>query len=264
MKGLSMKEEYIGQSDKIEEQSENTPRVQGYYCVIPWKLLTDSRISSTAKLLYGEISALANKEGYCWASNTHFTKIFNIKSPTRISSLIRELREHEYVYTEIDKDNGNFRKIWLCVPIIKNSNSYYQKQEYPIIKNEKKDNINIDNNKESNSNGDIKKIFDHYVERFNRSPNQYKLSPTRYQKIQRRLKDFNVEQILLAIDHAADDDFYSGNNDREWVADLDYMTRSYEIMERLVNLAPRKGGSNGRYKHPNQAEKGKYDDIVER
>src|SRR3989304_1506212 len=86
---------------------------QNYYCVIPWKLLNDKNICPSAKLLYGEIAALSNKEGYCWASNEHFTKIFNIKSPTRISSLIRELREAGYVYVEVDKDGGNKRKIWL-------------------------------------------------------------------------------------------------------------------------------------------------------
>jgi hypothetical protein len=259
-----MNEERIGQSDSMPEQTDDMSKVQGYYCVIPWKLLTDPHVSSTAKLLYGEISALANREGYCWASNTHFTKIFNIKSSTRISSLIRELRENGYIHTEIDRGDGNSRKIWLSGPIIKNSNSYYQKQEYPIIKNENKDNINIDNKKEIYINDQIKRIYDHYCTAFNKNQNKYKLSNGRKLKIKSRLKEFSIDDILLAIDHASTDSFYSGNNDRHWVADLDYITRSYEVMERLFNLIPRKVSNNGGYKHPNQAEKGKYDDIVER
>ncbi len=110
----------------------------------------------------------------------------------------------------------------------------------------------------------IEDIYNHYCFRFKKNRNTFKLSPKRINKIKARLKEFSVKQILTAIDHAADDDFYSGHNDRGWVADLDYITRSYEVMERLVNLVPRKGGGYERFKHPNQAEKGKYDDIIER
>jgi len=129
-------------SEQIEKLKENK---HSYYCVIPWKILTDKAISSSAKLLYGEISALSNKEGYCWASNSYLSKIIGIKSPTRISVLLRKLKEANYVSLEINKSDGNKRKIWIHHPIAQNNNSYCSKQQEAIAQNKKKDNINKEN-----------------------------------------------------------------------------------------------------------------------
>ena len=46
--------------------------------------------------------------------------------------------------------------------------------------------------------------------------------------------------IIDAIDHARADYFYNGDNDRGWKADLDFILRSYENVEKLANLSPRK------------------------
>ena len=46
---------------------ETTP---GYYAIIPADVRYDERLSANHKLLYGEIIALCNKEGYCW-TNSH-------------------------------------------------------------------------------------------------------------------------------------------------------------------------------------------------
>jgi LEA14-like dessication related protein len=129
---------------QIEELKEHR---QSYYCVIPWKLLTDKTIPSTAKLLYGEISALTNKEGYCWASNDHFCQTFNIKNPNNISSLVRKLKEANYIYVEIEE--GYKRKIWLQPPnegVMKKDKGDYEKTCEGLMKKHNKDNINIDNN----------------------------------------------------------------------------------------------------------------------
>jgi hypothetical protein len=65
-------------------------------------------------------------------------------------------------------------------------------------------------------------------------------SPTRKGKIKARLKTFSIEQICQAIKNFASDPFYSGNNERKWKADLDYIIRSDEIIERGLNLKPAK------------------------
>ena len=41
-----------------------------YYAIIPAEIRYDKKLTPNSKLLYGEITALANKEGYCWAGNT--------------------------------------------------------------------------------------------------------------------------------------------------------------------------------------------------
>jgi len=254
--------------DLIKQIEDLKEHHQSYYCVIPWKLLTDKSIPSAAKLLYGEISALTNKEGFCWATNQHFGETLGLEPRTTVSRLINALKNANYIYIEIEENYK--RKIWLQPPHIKNEVGVRQKRGQGYIKNEDIDNINIDNNKEINISTQslkekaIEDIYNHYCFRFSKNCNSFKLSPKRVNKIKARLEEFDVKQILTAIDHAADDDFYSGNNDKGWTADLDYITRSYEVMERLVNLIPRKGGQSGRFKHPNAPEKGKYDDIVER
>ena len=50
----------------------------GYYAVIPADVRYDDRIPPNAKLLYGEISALIGAEGYCYASNGYFMKIYGL------------------------------------------------------------------------------------------------------------------------------------------------------------------------------------------
>lgn len=66
-----------------------------------------------------------------------------------------------------------------------------------------------------------------------------KLTSGRLTKIKRRLKDCGKEQLELAIQNASQDYFYRGDNDRGWQADIDYICRSAEIVERLANMTPR-------------------------
>lgn len=56
----------------------------------------DSRLSSTAKLLMVEISALTNKEGYAWATNQYFAETFGI-SKSQVTRIIRQLAECGYI-----------------------------------------------------------------------------------------------------------------------------------------------------------------------
>lgn len=56
----------------------------------------DTRLSSTAKVLMVEISALTNKEGYAWATNQYFADTFNI-SKSQVSRIVRQLAECGYI-----------------------------------------------------------------------------------------------------------------------------------------------------------------------
>lgn len=61
------------------------------------------------KHLYGEISALCNERGYCWASNQYFAELYDVdeRSVRRWVSL---LEKHGFIYTVI---KGKSRKIFL-------------------------------------------------------------------------------------------------------------------------------------------------------
>jgi hypothetical protein len=81
-----------------------------YYAIIPANVRYDKKLCPNAKLLYGEITSLCNKEGYCWAGNAYFAKLYEVVNTT-ISEWIRKLREGDYIKVEVNL-NGS-RKIRL-------------------------------------------------------------------------------------------------------------------------------------------------------
>ena len=65
-----------------------------------------------AKLLYGEITALCSREGYCWAQNPYFADLYRTHRIT-ISKWIRALADAGFIRVEVDKQAGNTRRISL-------------------------------------------------------------------------------------------------------------------------------------------------------
>lgn len=84
----------------------------GYYAIIPANVRYDSRLKPNAKLLYGEITALSNKEGFCWAKNEYFADLYKL-SERNIQRLICNLKDAGYLEIKIDQTSINTRKIYL-------------------------------------------------------------------------------------------------------------------------------------------------------
>ena len=90
-----------------------------YYAVIPADVRYDDGIPPNAKLLYGEISSLIGKDGFCYASNSYFMKLYGFSDPT-ISRLISKLEEAGYIRREMEKDSKGQvkrRKLYLSVSV---------------------------------------------------------------------------------------------------------------------------------------------------
>lgn len=71
-----------------------------YFAIIPAKVRYDKNLVLGARMLYGEITALCNKEGYCWASNKYFAELYGISVGTA-SSWVNSLVKCGYISSEI-------------------------------------------------------------------------------------------------------------------------------------------------------------------
>lgn len=78
---------------------------KGYYAIIPASVRYDVRLTANAKLLYGEITALCNDKGYCWARNAYFADLYG-KTETSISQWISSLVDCGYVTRQLQYKEG--------------------------------------------------------------------------------------------------------------------------------------------------------------
>ena len=78
---------------------------KGYYAIIPANVRYDESLTPNAKLLYGEITALCNEKGYCWATNSYFAGLYNV-SKVSISKWIGSLKDAGYISIEMEQDRG--------------------------------------------------------------------------------------------------------------------------------------------------------------
>ena len=104
-----------------------------YYAIIP----ADVRYSSlkpNAKLLYGEITALSNKLGYCFASNSYFAELYGVSKNT-VSRWLSDLKKLGFITIQLER---NERK-----EIVKRIIGIYKKDVNPIDEKGKGNNTSI-------------------------------------------------------------------------------------------------------------------------
>lgn len=71
-----------------------------YYAVIPASVRYDKRLTGKAILLYGEITALCNQKGYCWASDDYFAKLYGVTKMT-VQNWLKSLERENYISREV-------------------------------------------------------------------------------------------------------------------------------------------------------------------
>lgn len=107
---------------------ENKPN---YYAIIPAYVRYDNSLKAIEKLMYGEITALTNKEGYCFAKNKYFAELFEVANNT-VSRWISNLEKKGYIKTNIIRDKrGQIIEGRIFI-----LNTYIQNCRYPSLQND--------------------------------------------------------------------------------------------------------------------------------
>jgi hypothetical protein len=83
-----------------------------YQISLPAEVRFDRSLTANIKLLYGEIKALCDQQGYCWASNYYFAQLYGVKKKT-ISSWLNQLKKHQLILIKPHQKQGNQRQIYL-------------------------------------------------------------------------------------------------------------------------------------------------------
>lgn len=94
-----------------------TDSKKSYYAVIPANVRYDERLTPNAKLLYGEITALCNSEGWCWATNKYFADLYGV-STISISKWIKNLIDTGHIRSEIIYKQGTKEIDKRCITIL--------------------------------------------------------------------------------------------------------------------------------------------------
>lgn len=107
---------------------------RSYYAIIPANVRYDKRLKPNTKLLYGEITALCNERGFCWAGNEYFADLYGVNKET-ISRWVSDLIKFGYLNREIIYKEGTNQII----------NRYLRINQYPIDEKVKDNNTSINN-----------------------------------------------------------------------------------------------------------------------
>jgi len=167
-----------------------------YYAIIPANIRYDNELKANEKLLYGEITALANKNGYCFATNRYFAELYNVDTAT-ISRWINSLIDNDYLEVSYQKDNTRLLTI-KSIPIDKKINTLLTKKSNIIIQD---NNTSIEEEiyKEEES------LFDYFQN------NIGSLSPSQFERLNSYIDKYGKDKVKEAIDISCDNNVKTFN-----------------------------------------------------
>lgn len=143
---------------------------KSYYAIIPANVRYDKELTPNSKLLYGEITALCNEKGYCWAGNSYFADLYSVSNKS-ISKWVNQLVSKGYVRAEFKYKDGTkqilHRYLRIYTPMEEMFHTYPKDVPYPMEEKVKDNNTsnNTNNNKTANQDSlevDFEKLWKLY------------------------------------------------------------------------------------------------------
>jgi hypothetical protein len=232
-----------------------------YYCIITADVRYNNNLTDSEKLLFGEITALSNKNGYCSASNRYFGELYNCVRET-ISRRISHLKDEGLIEIEILKDGDKIigRRIYpidtkINRVLTEKSIGYPQNYQHPI------DAKVIDNNTRNNNTsnnilcGDNLKFIENqeigyqsFVKRFNELYGcNRRVTDEKRKQIRARLRTFTASEIEQAWVNRKSDDYLNGEGSK-YLADWNAAMRNDEKIERYLEMGNNE--INNKFKAP--------------
>lgn len=171
-----------------------------YYAIIPSEVRYCEELKFPERLLYGEITSLAGKEGYCFATNRYFAELYHV-IPGTISRWISHLEKLGFIRTEIITDDKNQiieRRIYIN-NIYKDAmpNTYKQNKQYPYEQDRL---YSISRTaKDNNINNKIDRLFNYFIKNTEDKYEEFtKENEIEFRKVLKQL-DLNYTEEILQI-----------------------------------------------------------------
>lgn len=207
---------------------------KSYYAIIPANVRYDERLTPNAKLLYGEITALCNEKGYCWANNEYFSSLYNV-SKVSISKWINSLIEFGYINSEMNYLEGSKQILDRYLRIV---NDPIKEKFNTPIKEKLMDNNTLFNNTDNNSNMsfDFVELLAFINKSFGRSgPTSFKLiNKSVKASFNARLKDgYTKLDVKNCILNLVNDNFHKEKGYQYCTPE--YISRASTLQKHSVN-----------------------------
>ena len=207
--------------------SNNEP---GYYAIIPANVRYDSKLPANAKLLYGEITALCNKEGYCWATNDYFAELYCTTEKT-ISRWIKCLKEKGLIECKLKTfryEDGTIKKVRY---IIMDKNAVLVLDKIVLDHTDKNVLNHMDKNVQynnTNSNNTISNILDTNVSKEQSS----EILPT--DEVVRSKRSLDIDQAFVIWEEVMGYPLAANKTDRRYINIL--LNKKDMDLEKLRNM----------------------------
>ena len=239
---------------------------KSYYAIIPAGVRYNKELPMGARMLYGELTALANENGYCWATNGYFAELYDV-TPVTISNWITKLEEQGHIQRKIIYREGNKeikeRRIYIA-PIKENfkenntvSNNTFNNTDDIVSPSSKE--------KKNSPKGDIpyKEIVQAYNDICKSLPDVRIISDKRKDKMRVSYRGMgDINKFIEAFKKAENSDFLSGRNGRWSGCNFDWLINYNNFIKVIEGTYDnRGGGSNGEHRENNGEGLGEYEDI---
>ena len=179
---------------------------RAYYAIIPATVRYDKDLTANAKLLYGEITALCNERGYCWATNSYFAELYGV-SKSSITKWISQLNKKGYINVILkpkkEGTNEQVRILTISNTPSKNLLPPIEKFTTPLVKNYEENNTsnNTSNSMLVESNDERTDELSEMIKFCNN--NVEILTPFKMQMLEGYVEDYGIEWVQRGLEKVA-------------------------------------------------------------